>query len=836
MVQGPGCLACTYRFSGSGAREATDVMVLSRYTHMQLWNIMAAAAPAMLPGIRFDPREPVPPRFAHLVQHLPNGELVDDAGDFNRLRFAARDRDFPGVGGGHGPNLAPANPDLHRPAPQHRFQRFVEPDIRPIEPEAPQAQHGFLPPLSSSIKVQVVHDTAKFTVTHLFWNQSNGIDQGTYQFPLPLDATVTDFSCRVGAHKIIRGRVKAKEDARREFEHAARQGRPGGLAEQQTAEIFTINLANIGPNTKMRAEISFMCLLKHRITNNREVFTLTVPTFIAPRYGDVPQGVEVGTRNNHFMNFELDVLTAHELIAINSDTHSILFERGAGQRACQTWEDFVMRRDNADINLKTGIVQLEQARTSLDRDMVIFITTAMAENTETPLACLEVHPDFEHHRALMLTLPSDYLLTGEGFAHDGEIVFVADRSRSMHDKIESLRSAMMFFINGIPENRPFNIWSFGGYCESMWPRSKGLNEETRREAIHYVRHHFAANMGGTDILPALKQIYESRGGYHTMDVVVLTDGEIWDPQETINFVKDTRLRSEGMFRCFSLGIGYAVSHELVEGLAKAGGGYAEVISDAHGGGWEDRVVAVLKAAMTGHVGNVQMQIEWHRPEGSEMVPPPKFKQSPADVSAISPFVRNRVFLLFDSDMQSLGLHAIVLSIRGPQGVVTTKRILPKRLLQPDATLHKLAVRAILGDLERGESWLHRFQQQNRSGAEEAVVRQEAIALGCKWSLVSKWTSLYAVEDEAADAMEDIDFQIQLGDDEDDHRDALLQPRGMPNMNIGLIPQGDNAAQGVESASESDDADSETGTEIGSILPSDDDEGSGSQDTGNGPNG
>jgi len=45
--------------------------------------------------------------------------------------------------------------------------------------------------------------------------------------------------------------------------------------------------------------------------------------------------------------------------------------------------------------------------------------------------------------------------------------------------------------------------------------------------------------------------------------------------------------SEGMVRFFSLGIGAAVSYELVEGIAKAGGGYAEVITSASGGGWED---------------------------------------------------------------------------------------------------------------------------------------------------------------------------------------------------------------------------------------------------------
>ncbi|MCH7567015.1 MAG: hypothetical protein IH787_05075 [Nitrospirae bacterium] len=43
----------------------------------------------------------------------------------------------------------------------------------------------------------------------------------------------------------------------------------------------------------------------------------------------------------------------------------------------------------------------------------------------------------------------------------------------------------------------------------------------------------------------------------------------------------------------------------------SGGGYAEVITNVYGGGWEDRVVAVLKSALAGHVGSVEMQLEWH---------------------------------------------------------------------------------------------------------------------------------------------------------------------------------------------------------------------------------
>lgn len=780
----------------------------------------------MFPGIRFDPREPLPPNFRHLAAHVAHMPHHDDAGhgDFAPRVWGQQHRD--------------QNPDdwdwddMLRPEPHNRYRR-PQPQPRP-EPQ----REGFLTPLSTSVNVSIVHDSAKFKVVHLFNNQSEFIKQGVYQFPLPHEATVSDFSCRIGLDRVVRGKVKAKEEARREFDNAARQGRAGGLVEQQTAEVFTTTLANIPAHTKMRAELTFMCLLKHSAVGNREVFTLTIPTCIAPRYGDLPPGVRMDAHNNHYLGLEVDVLTTEELISVNSDTHNITYQRGAGQRPCQTWNDFVVRRDEDAANLKMATVQLEEGRTSLDKDLVITITTSIAADAAAPHACVEAHPTLDHHKAVMLTLPSDFMLSTRNSPHDGEIIFVADRSGSMSDKIESLKSAMMFFINGIPENRPFNIWCFGSTFTALWPRSKPFTEASKREAILYVRTEFAANMGGTDILPALENIYNARGGYHSMDIIVLTDGQIWSPEETINYVKERWTVSEGMIRFFSLGIGHYVSHELVEGIAKAGGGYAEVIASATDGGWEDRVVAILKAAIAGHIGPIQVELEWQRDDDElNNLPPAKHKMSPSDISTISPFLRNRVFWLFESDRPCAELEAIVLKARGPNGVNVSKRIQLKHLNLPDATIHKLAVRALLGDLERGESWLHRNQPFDADPSRlDRLVREEAIRLGCKWSLVSKWTSLYAVEEAIAEVdaeLMNIDIEIPAADDAAD--DALLRPRGPANANAGRLLMAGGRIR--EDNTESDSSDSEMEDTI--PLPDDDTDGDSDDDfenPGNNPSG
>jgi hypothetical protein len=84
---------------------------------------------------------------------------------------------------------------------------------------------------------------------------------------------------------------------------------------------------------------------------------------------------------------------------------------------------------------------------------------------------------------------------------DTEVVFLADRSGSMLDKIPGLKSSLEFFLRGLPRTR-FNLYCFGSNYTLLWPASRLYNDDTLGEALRYVSH-FTNDMGGTDLLPAL---------------------------------------------------------------------------------------------------------------------------------------------------------------------------------------------------------------------------------------------------------------------------------------------------------------------------------------------
>ncbi|KAF3193786.1 hypothetical protein TWF225_009332 [Orbilia oligospora] len=671
--------------------------------------------------------------------------------------------------------------DPREPIPPEAYQYFntknVPGQVAEIlrELEAAQLQNrlrppqkdNFVPPLSASIKAQVVQDTARVTVTHLFLNKNDDIiPQATYTFPLPQGCTVTDFVCHIGEDKILRSQVKIKKEASQIFRDAVQQGESAALLEQNTPEIFTTKLGIIPARSKIKVEISFIFLLKYRIEKDHGLTTFTLPVYIAPRFGDAPVGIYDALRAStslQSLKVEVNILAPAKITSVRCDTHNseTKIDMRAGTRTYQSWEAFGHSGEGEDA--KSALVCLENTVKFLDRDFILEIETDLEDSLEQPQAWVETHPDLDSHRALMLTVPSGFLLkTGPRPANssDGEIMFLADRSGSMDDKIQALRSAMKYFLKGIAADKLFNIWCFGSDFECLWPQSRRYSNDTLQQALNYVEEIFHPNMGGTNLLPAFEAIIATKSPHQFVDIVALTDGEVWLLDETLNFVERTRKLSEGRVRFFCLGIGAAVSHALVEGIAHFGGGYAEVIPLAHQGGWESRVVEALSAASADHIGNIEIQLEGLPvpnnnarlailDEGHNyLIQTHKMMQSPARVSDLSPFLRNRVFILFESLDAKLPLSRVHLRVVKPGREPISIWIPIKHLKVRDNTLHKLAARALLGDLEQGRSHIHlskRASARNFTGL-KALVAREGERLGCKWSLVSKWTSFVAVEE------------------------------------------------------------------------------------------
>ncbi|OCK98989.1 uncharacterized protein K441DRAFT_541239 [Cenococcum geophilum 1.58] len=678
-------------------------------------------------------------------ERLPSGIF------FNELRAAFVDRPEPTE------NLGPSN---SAPFPTFRASRAPAPTTTK-EPGVLRC----LPLLEVFVDVSVTSTVARSSLTQTFSNPSDiAIKEASYTFPLYDGVAVTAFRCYIGKEKALEGRIKPKEEAKAEFNKAIVDQQVAALLEEHTPEVFETRLGNIPPWTTVKVEITYINELKADIGG--EGVLLTIPTSVAPRYGAPPSGLSPDTTlGGKGLRITVDVTATIPIRKLESRTHPISVEIGAARSSlpAPTFASLASAPTDIEYDPKKARATLSDRTATLGRDFVLLIL-AESSTLVASRALLEKQPG---HSAIMVTLcPKDLFSSHISTAEfSGEIIFVADRSGSMGGrKIEMLRDALAVFLKSLPERSHFNIYSFGSTFSSLWEKSQPYSQDSLDSATQHVGQFFLANMGGTELLPALQQAVQRRVDNLTTQIILLTDGEVWNTERTLQFIQQTRTVSKGAVRFFALGIGDAVSHRLVEGIGRDGGGFSEIVAIDAQGRWESRVIQMLKGAL--------MPASWecevhYSGEGlaTQTVPQatasvfadpfavcpsrPTYIQAPFRIPPLHPFARSSVFSLFDND-NSPDMESITIKGVTPNHPVVYAKLIVEVCEPTFPTIHYLAARAAMMDLESGKSWLHSSQavggEVPGSSSLDTSVKAEAERIGIQWSVTGKWTSFVAVEE------------------------------------------------------------------------------------------
>src|SRR5205085_11764757 len=128
---------------------------------------------------------------------------------------------------------------------------------------------------------------ARTRLTQFFENPADDPVEGIYVFPLPESAAIDHLWLRVG-DRVIEGRIQEKEEARRTYAEAKRQGRKSALMEQQRPNLFTNAIAHIGAKERVRVTIEYQQTLVY----DGGRYRLRFPLAVTPRY--IPAGFDSG--------------------------------------------------------------------------------------------------------------------------------------------------------------------------------------------------------------------------------------------------------------------------------------------------------------------------------------------------------------------------------------------------------------------------------------------------------------------------------------------------------------------------------------------------------------
>jgi Mg-chelatase subunit ChlD len=630
----------------------------------------------------------------------------------------------------------------------------------------------YLPLLEVSLDVKVVATTSRTRLKQTFSNHSNiTVKEAAYCFPLYDGSAVIAFRCWIGDNKLLEGKVKPKEVAKAEFQEAISRQRVAVLLEELTPEVFETYLGNIPPQTTVRVEITYINELKTDLGGDGVL--VTIPTSVAPRYGTPPTDYTQGLAYSSTvapaesgLGIQVEVSAPVPIYKLESRTHPISVELGHPTETSRIG-DLTSASATPGFDPRKARATLSDRATALGKDFVLLIL-AKDRTMLASRALLEPHPSLSDHSALMVTITPQELFASKIVIEDvkAEIIFLADRSGSMQNKIDALISAMRVFLKSIPQNCYLNICSFGSTHSLLWPESRPYTQENVDIATKHVTHSFAADMGGTEILSALRHVVEKRNsqGKMTTEVIVLTDGEVWDTENIIKFVQETRTKTEERVRFFALGVGDAVSHRLVEGIGRQGGGFAEVVAVDAAGRWESRVIRMLKGALTPPQWQCEIMLRQDtdaspstrgEPTSTEgvvlsnmSIPQPPILQAPSRIPSLHAFCRLSVYFFVDphvlGQMTSITVQAVASSGEKVKVEIPLEQVEAQSLI-----VHHLAAKALMNDLEIGRSWMHADEYQEYRNKDpiafEHAVQQEAEKVGMKWSISGKWTSFVAVD-------------------------------------------------------------------------------------------
>ncbi|KFY62678.1 hypothetical protein V496_04447 [Pseudogymnoascus sp. VKM F-4515 (FW-2607)] len=633
------------------------------------------------------------------------------------------------------------------------YQDFVVPKYNSTK----TGKEIYLPLLEVSIEVEVVATIAWSKLTQTFTNRSKKpIKEATYCMPLYDNSTVTSFVCTIGSDKVLKGTVKPKEKAKAEFKEAVAKQQVAALLEEHTPEVFETTVGNIPAETTVKVEISYITELKADLGGDGVL--VTIPTSVAPRYGAVPSTMRenaaksLAVPEKNGLQIKIQVSSPVAITKIESRTHPVSIEMGShGTRVTKDIRDFSKKQAPQAFDPKKAAATLSDRNACLGKDFVLLIHANDGQLLASR-AISEPHPKFLERSALMVSINLRDLYTPNVVAPKtaSEIIFVADRSGSMEDSMETLKTAMKFFLKSLPNNCIFNICSFGSTEELMWPKSQAYNQETVDAALSYVANHFAADMGGTEIELALQHVVERSEASMNTEIITLTDGELWDTPSLFHFIETTRSSWPNQnTRFFCLGIGEDVSHHLVAGIGRFGGGLSEVVATDSTGDWMQRVIGMLRAALTPSSWTVDVTLDGVSISAEESGDK-RCIQAPNQIPDLHAFSRSSVYFLLNKEFKGETVKIKATSVNS--GETFTAEIPIERSDIGGKWVHQLAAKAVLGDLESGRSWIHDKSKNTKDAKTKAeadeLAKLEGEKIGIEWNISSKWTSFIVVDEKS----------------------------------------------------------------------------------------
>jgi len=532
-----------------------------------------------------------------------------------------------------------------------------------------------------SVNVEAVFNNllCETVMTQVYRNVEKNSIEAVYTFPLSSRAVLLSLKVTI-AGKELQGMVVKKSTAEEQYEDAITDGDGAIMLEQVEPGLYTMNVGNLLPGEEISISFTYAELYFWQ----GDVLRFILPTTIAPRYGNMEevglqphQTPEYDLLAENSFRFRLTLLGILADAELDSPTHQLTIDGTAGK----------------------SIIMLATGEDVMDRDFILNISSNQSQK-DAALIEQDIDGGFVMLASFAPHIPAPSEIPPKS------IKIVVDCSGSMGgDSISQARQAIKNILDHLRPQDWFNIMAFGSSYRTFFDRQVPADKKNVTKARRLVRS-LDADMGGTEMKRALQAAIRIPGPPILQDIMLITDGEVWEGREIIRTV------CKAGHRFFTVGVGSSVSEGFVRQLARETGGACELVSPREK--MADKIVRHFKRIYLPRTDNVA--VSW--PLAAE-------KTIPRDPGPI-----------YDGDT----FHIFARFSEKPSGRVTLNLTLPDgRTLCQSAN--------ISGQAFTAEGWQELPATVARLAIHEALADEseaDATELALKYQLVSPYTNYLVV--------------------------------------------------------------------------------------------
>ena len=447
----------------------------------------------------------------------------------------------------------------------------------------------------TDVKANIAGFIARITVTQTFHNPYDEKIEAVYVFPLPHTAAIDDMTMTVGDRRIV-GLIKRRAEAQTLYQKAIQQGKTASLLEQERPNIFTQSVGNIQPNDEVRIEISYVDVLDYDMGTYKFHFPMVVgPRYIpgtptskmpelpnelkgkvgeseapldAPADGADPSGTGVAPDTDRVPDasritppvLKPGYRTAHDI------SLSVSLDAGVPIQDIQI-VNHTAEVDRIEASGATAV--LSPADSIPNKD---FVMKYAVVGKKPEMAVLAHSNGLQQGYFMLMIQPKLDAELAE--APPREIVFLVDISGSMRgEPTQKVKETMHHFLRLTKPNDTVQVITFASRANKLFEKSVPATQANIEHALNFTQQ--IRGGGGTEMLNAIKLVLnEPVDPERVRIVVMLTDGYIGNEAEII---AEIDRRAGDQIRFSAIGIGSSPNRYLIDGVAKHGGGMADVI-------------------------------------------------------------------------------------------------------------------------------------------------------------------------------------------------------------------------------------------------------------------